>query len=185
MCGRYEFSLGVAPLLDRVAAQEEDWQPGEVRPGMDAPVLIARGGKIGVQMQNWGFVREARRMINARAETAHEKPMFRDCLRLRRCAIPASSFFEWDSARHPYRFDTGRAIFLAGIYEETAGGRFYCILTTAASTCMEAIHDRMPVVLEEGEMRTWLNDPTRAIKLLRAPGKILRRTALDGQLTLW
>lgn len=55
MCGRYEFSLGVAPLLDRVAAQEEDWQPGEVRPGMDAPVLIARGGKIGVQMQNWGF----------------------------------------------------------------------------------------------------------------------------------
>ena len=40
MCGRYEFSLGVAPLLDRVAAQEEDWQPGEVRPGMDAPVLI-------------------------------------------------------------------------------------------------------------------------------------------------
>lgn len=185
MCGRYQFSLGSDPLLDRIAAQAKDWQPGEVGPGMDAPVLLARGGKIGVQMQNWGFVRETRRIINARAETVQDKPMFRDCLRLRRCAVPASGFFEWDSQRHKYWFEAGKAMYLAGVYEETRTGRSFCILTTAANASMEPVHDRMPVVLDEAEMRVWLRDPAGAMELLHASGKILKRTALDGQLALW
>lgn len=185
MCGRYQFSLGTDPLLDRIAAQMKDWSPGEICPGMSAPVLLARGEKIGAQMQNWGFVRDTRCIINARAETAQDKPMFRDCLRARRCAVPASGFFEWDSQRHPYWFETGKAMYLAGIYEETPAGRHFCILTTAANASMEPVHDRMPVVLHEDEMRIWLLDPAQAMRLLRAPGKMLERTALDGQLALW
>ena len=76
-------------------------------------------------------------------------------------------------------------LFRSGIYEETPAGRHFCILTTAANASMEPVHDRMPVVLHEDEMRIWLLDPAQAMRLLHAPGKMLERTALDGQLALW
>lgn len=187
MCGRYEFTLGFDPMLDHIARLDGEWTPGEMCPGMPVPVLVMHAGKVKAELQRWGFAREGgtRLVINARAETAHEKPMFRECLRARRCAIPASGFYEWDSQRRKYRFDAPNAIYLAGIYEETPSGRHCCILTTAANACMEDIHDRMPVVLEKDEVRAWLGNLDAARGLLNCPAKMLRRTALDGQLTLW
>lgn len=47
------------------------------------------------------------KMINARAETAATKPAFRDCLKSRRCLIPADGFYEWQrtaKAKQPYCF---------------------------------------------------------------------------------
>ena len=45
--------------------------------------------------------------INARAETVHKLPLFREAFAKRRCLIPATGFYEWqqrDDGKQPYRF---------------------------------------------------------------------------------
>ncbi|KAB2862511.1 MAG: SOS response-associated peptidase, partial [Bauldia sp.] len=57
-------------------------------------------GRRGLAQLTWGLVpRDAlgkeRGFINARSETAWEKPSFGDAFRHRRCLIPATGFYEW------------------------------------------------------------------------------------------
>ncbi len=116
------------------------------------------------------------RMINARSETAAEKPSFRSAFKKRRCLIPADGFYEWQKTngkdkqpwlihmqdRHPFAF--------AGLWEawkpkgETAPSQsaepvLSCpILTTSANDDMSDIHDRMPVFVPEEQFGTWLSN---------------------------
>ncbi len=114
------------------------------------------------------------RTLNARAETADERPSFRNSLRYRRCLVPATAFFEWrheGKKKIKYRITAGQEIMcLAGIWdswrdplsgEEWKG---FSILTTAANPLMEVVHNskkRMPVILKEEDERKWL-DPERS-----------------------
>ena len=58
------------------------------------------------EFQQWGLpgFRGRQQIINARAETVTEKPMFRRSVAFQRCVIPATGFYEWDSAKHKYFF---------------------------------------------------------------------------------
>lgn len=65
------------------------------------------------------------------------------------------------------------------------GGRF-TIVTTAANASMQEVHDRMPVILDEGEIEDWLYDPTAAAEILQLIPPKLEKTAVNGeQMTLW
>src|SRR5699024_8675572 len=81
---------------------------GDICPSQQAPVLTGEGGELHLELMTWGFLppageekregkgRPGGLIINARAETALEKRMFRDSIRSRRCVIPAAHFYEWD-----------------------------------------------------------------------------------------
>ena len=107
------------------------------------------------------------RLINARSETAAEKPSFREAFKARRCLIPADGFYEWKPAgklKQPYRIEReGRQPFaFAGLWErwESAEGRVVetcAILTTDANEKLRAIHHRMPVILDPADYDRWLN----------------------------
>jgi putative SOS response-associated peptidase YedK len=109
------------------------------------------------------------RLINARAETAHEKPSFRNAFRRHRCLIPANGFYEWqrqERGKQPYfvRMRDGRLFAFAGLWDRwespDKGVIETCtILTTAGNAVLAPIHDRMPVILPPGEYARWL-DPT-------------------------
>ena len=109
--------------------------------------------------------------INARSETAAEKPAFRSAFKKRRCLIPADGFFEWerrDKVKLPWRFvrPDGSPFFFAGLWEAwhppTAPEsciETFTILTTTPNAVVAPIHDRMPVILDASGADRWLAEP--------------------------
>jgi putative SOS response-associated peptidase YedK len=110
------------------------------------------------------------RLINARAETAAEKPAFRSAFRQRRCLVLADGFYEWQKVggtKQPYRFRLrdGAPFAFAGLWEHwEKGGRAVAsctVLTTEANALVKPLHERMPVILAPADFERWL-DPKSA-----------------------
>jgi putative SOS response-associated peptidase YedK len=131
-------------------------------------------------------------MINARAETAAEKPAFRQAFQRRRCLVPADGFFEWkkvessqgQQSKTPYwihRADGGPFV-MAGLWErwELQGGsplHTFTILTADAVPEIRHIHPRMPVILPRESVEKWLHPgsgPEELTSLLQPSGAGLR-----------
>jgi putative SOS response-associated peptidase YedK len=127
-----------------------------------------------------------RPLINARAETITEKPVFRQSFERRRCLIPANSFFEWEtlsdlpkSKKRKLRFGlkTGEPFAMAGIWDRwksEENGAFVhstCLLTCAPNELVGRIHDRMPVILRQDAEQEWLDENAKMddIKSLCVP----------------
>jgi putative SOS response-associated peptidase YedK len=109
----------------------------------------------------------AAKMINARSETAHTLPAFREAMKLRRCLVPADGFYEWQrrgSAKQPFCFEVneGELFAFAGLWERWCdpSGQWVkscSILTTTPNAVTSAIHDRMPVIIERESYDLWLD----------------------------
>lgn len=177
MCGR--FSL-VAPAIE-VAKQFNLVEVPLLAPRYNIapsqPVAIIRENSAGfreLSHAQWGLIPSwakdssmASKLINARSETVSEKPAFRAAIKSRRCIVPASGFYEWQSLNgkkqpiyiHP---TDGKLFAIAGLWEhwKSPDGEEIesCTLLTAApNTLISPIHDRMPVLLEPEDYALWLN----------------------------
>ena len=181
-CRPAAYSAGCPPPLRRSGAGFPLWRRDAYTA---APVLIANGGKVVADLQTWGIPGwKGGLMINARAETVCEKPMFRRSMAAQRCVIPATSFYEWDAARHKYQFALpGEPLYLAGLYDNVDGANRFVILTTTPNASMHGIHDRMPLILRRDQIRPWLTDAESALHLLAAPPPLLERHSTDGQMS--
>lgn len=123
-------------------------------------------------LARWGFEPErtgeaaANRapLINARAETAAEKPTFRESFRVRRCVVPADGFYEWErtgGGQQPWLFEPankGELLLLAGLWVAAAETEF-AVLTTTPNALVAPLHHRMPVLIPTDTLDAWL-DPT-------------------------
>ena len=175
-----------SPLLFRML--EKTAKPmkteGEIRPADLVPVLAtSRAGKPAVFPMLWGFQGKQSLLINARAETAAEKPAFRDSWQSHRCAIPASWYYEWEHLSSPDgKTRTGRKYliqpegsalsWLAGLYRLEDGLPRFTVLTQEPSPEVRFIHDRMPVLFPREVISAWIRpdqDPAPLLaKSLRA-----------------
>lgn len=195
MCGRYLFSTQeykefrqiVRDAQRRSSGQHNELNfpmAGDIAPTSEAPVLIASGDKVVAEFQRWGIPGwRGGLMINARAETVCEKPMFRRSMAAQRCVIPASGYYEWDAGKHKYFFRLpGKPIYLAGIYDNIEGVNCFVILTTVPNGTVKDIHDRMPLILTHKQVRPWLTDSQAALQLLTITPPALQRSSEDGQL---
>jgi putative SOS response-associated peptidase YedK len=185
MCGRYKQNTDGDKLAELFRARRRTRQKegnGTACPGTALPVIRENANGRFMDDLNWGFVPhwakddKGSRFINARAETAAEKPSFRDAFRLRRCVIPADGFIEWDARTSPKTaYDisliTQAPFVFAGVWDRwtnpadgNADGNIkdsfkdsFAILTIAASPPLADIHDRMPVILtESADIDRWL-----------------------------
>lgn len=193
MCGRYQFTAEQCEEIRQIAESIQckygkgSWSPGEIRPTANAPVLVAEGDAPGLQLMKWGYQLQNSLVINARAETATQKPLFRESVKTRRCLIPSTGFYEWDSRKHKYLFTLPGepVLYMAGLYELREGEDCYCILTTAPNASMRPVHDRMPLVIPREKMQDWLIDGTAALSMLSMRPPELLCQSVQTQISLW
>ena len=112
-------------------------------------------------------------MINARSETAAEKPAFKELLQRRRCLIPADGFYEWQktgTSKQPYCFEMMQRepFAFAGLWDSgerrTGTTLETCtILTTTPNQLLADVHDRMPVILPATSYDLWLDPGFRDV----------------------
>lgn len=134
----------------------------------DTAAVIASSRRLspGVFAMRWGFSGAGGApVINARSETAHEKPMFAESMASRRCLIPAGWYYEWERrgrerVRYAIRPEEAGLMYMAGLYRLTPAGAQFTILTRGAAPDIAFIHPRMPVILPRDALADWI-DPRR------------------------
>lgn len=156
---------------------------GEIFPSDPAAVLTAAGPRV----MRWGFSRPsgAALVVNARSETADEKPMFRAALR---CLVPAAHYFEWahrGADRIKYRIGAESGpLYMAGLYRAEDGTPSFVVLTRAADARIAFIHGRMPLILSSGARAAWLRGaPLEKARREAVPQLFFVRE--DGQTSLF
>jgi len=191
MCGRYALAQEHEALkirfgfIDDPSSSFHPTPRYNIAPSQMAPV-ITRGTGIKLRGMKWGLIPHWAKdpsigasLINARSETAPDKPSFRDAFKSKRCLIPATGFFEWTPAKggegkQPIFVRTrNQGIFsFAGLWsawKDPARNEeilTYTILTTEPNDFMKAYHNRMPVILSTESEKVWLSD-TSDMKALR------------------
>ncbi len=207
MCGRYRLSRRKQAIEEYFAIQANDieWNPRyNIAPTQ--PVLTIRQNAKEpfreLALMRWGLIPSWAKdasisptMINARSETAPNKPAFRDALKYRRCLIPADGFYEWQrasKAKQPYCFEVGEgALFaFAGLWDQWKNPKgelleSCSILTTTPNSVTREVHDRMPVILDTDDYDLWLDPGLRntvALSELLKPfdGSQMRRFPVSG-----
>lgn len=225
MCGRYASVASRAELLERFVVDESNadelrGQDFNVTPTKENPVVIARvpqdAGEDAeptreLRAYRWGLlpfwakdIKVGAKMINARAETVHEKPAYRRAFQSRRALIPVDAFYEWletdeigktgKKLKQPFalRPTDGLTLGLAGLWEvwhdkdlpegdPAARIETYTIITTAATDSVGRVHDRMPMVIAPADWDAWLDPRNREVDQLRT----LMAPPLDGSLDIY
>lgn len=178
MCGRFTQSHSWAEVCDFYQLVNEtapDWHPSwNIAPTQNAGVIVATEAGPAWRRMRWGLVpfwakdaATGNRLINARADTAADKPAFRQAMAKRRCVVPVSGFYEWKAAgkrKTPYFVSAaeGEPLSAAGLWEKwvapsTGEPLFtFTILTTDANATLAPLHDRMPTILPRADVGRWL-----------------------------
>ncbi len=176
MCGRYTITSSPEAIRALFRYAEQPNFPPRYNVAPTQPIAIVRliDGKRHFALVRWGllpsWVKDPKiftLLINARGESAAEKPAFRAAMRRRRCLIPADGFYEWKAVggrKQPFfvRAKSGGPLAFAGLWETWTGPNgeeleTAAIVTTRANRTLAPIHDRMPVILAPEAFDLWLD----------------------------
>jgi len=194
MCGRFTLRAPASVVAEQFSLFELPPFTPRFNIAPSQPIAVVRLAEKGTREAvylHWGLVPSwakapavGNRMINARSETAAEKPSFRAAFKRRRCLIAADGFYEWQKQgagrrKQPYfiHMRDDRPFAFAGLWESWEGAdhsylETCTILTTKANDLMRPIHDRMPVILPQENYDAWLDvstEDTSAIEPLLKP----------------
>jgi putative SOS response-associated peptidase YedK len=174
MCSRYHVDNKTIAEIQKIVSIVEKGAltcSGEIHPSDNAPVIDNSTAGLRLRTMTWGFTKADGKglLINARAETADQKPAFRESLTHRRCVIPASRFYEWDKAKRKASFSRldSPLLCLAGLYRVDKDGPRFVILTTEANESVLPVHDRMPLIIGREQIPEWIYDDSQTQTILR------------------
>ena len=166
MCGRYVITNAVTKTskLVKSAIQIEDSENYNAHPYQKLPVIKKYINGNTLENLKWGIVpswakkKDFKPLINARLETIDEKISFKKLIKIYRCVAVANGFYEWkreEKNKTPYYFlrKDKKIMYFAGIYENNE----FCLITEQASDNVSEIHHRQPVILNEADVKRYLN----------------------------
>jgi putative SOS response-associated peptidase YedK len=209
MCGRYVLKRqDLEALLAQLGVKDPrefvsryNLAPTTVIPAIRVNQATAARECAGLQ---WGLVpwwsKDAAggaRLANARAESVAAKPAFREAFRQRRCLVPASGFYEWQTLgrlKYPWYFQMRdeSPLLLAGLWEHWRGPdgvllETCSLITTTPNEVVRSFHNRMPVILHGTGIEAWLDpairEPARLEPLLAPlPGELMQSTPVSPRM---
>jgi putative SOS response-associated peptidase YedK len=187
MCGRYrrradkqriaELFAASADLEELYLEPEDDVAPGSMQP----VIRINRKGERKISLMRWGFKREdARLLFNARAEGITDVNFWKKSFSLRRCIVPADSFFEWQKSQQgkkpkfEFTIRDRKPFGMAGLWAPWKNPKTnqwedtFAIVTVEANETMVPVHNRQPAILAPRDYQEYLENAERPpIHLLR------------------
>ena len=176
MCGRYyvdnddpKFQKIVAAAIEKNKKKEYEqihFKGGDLTPGMIVPVITNQGPTF----MKWGFpslLADKKAHINIRSENAANLKTFSQALKLYRCLIPASAYYEWqsnDAGKTAYLFNLpdNKLFYMAAL--ASCPDDNFAIMTRAATDEIAFIHQRMPVIIPNHLLDDWLHHSPAAIQ---------------------
>ena len=206
MCGRFALSAMLTDIAEEFSTSAlpdrtlpVDWN---IKPTQDIYIIkneaikIASWGLIAPWSKNFNdALRSQSQAINARSESVHEKPTFRNAFRQRRCLVPASGYYEW--ATELGRYKTKQPVFIsrddekllafAGIFDRwiSPEGEIrdsVSIITRDAIGNLAKVHNRMPLFLPRDRWDAWMNPELTDVEEVRALMEIPKP---DDHLRYW
>ena len=205
MCGRFYVDEGTAREIEQIIRgvdlRIQKMRTGDIYPSQSAGILTCHNQQknplsagpaaenspaLELNEMRWGFPQYQKKglLINARAETALERKTFRESVLHRRCVIPARQFYEWDSDKNKVTFfrEDRPVLFMAGFYNRFQDEVRFIILTTQANAAVSPVHNRMPLVLENGELEDWVyDDKFTEYALHKTPPELWREQEYEQQ----
>jgi putative SOS response-associated peptidase YedK len=164
MCGRFTSTATPEELMRRFGVIiTENLRPRwNVAPSQSATVIIRDGLHTEAISAKWGLRHAGSNksmLINARMETANEKPTFSGAFLHSRCIVVASGWYEWSAPKTPWHIQLrdGEVMAMAGLLFHGESQSRFVIVTSAADGDLAEIHHRQPLVLGAGDEENWLN----------------------------
>jgi len=206
MCGRFALSAMLTDIAEEFSTSAEpdrtlpvDWN---IKPTQD--IYIVKNQEITIA--SWGLIapwsknsndalRSQSQAINARSESVHEKPTFRNAFRQRRCLVPATGYYEW--ATELGRYKTKQPVFIsrddekllafAGIFDRwiSPEGEIrdsVAIITRDAFGDLAKVHNRMPLFLPRERWGAWMDSNVTDVEEIRT---LMQVPDPDAHLRYW
>jgi putative SOS response-associated peptidase YedK len=206
MCGRF----AMEEMLNDMVAEFDlkglpnrelpfDWN---IKPTQD--VYMVKNDSL--EIASWGLIapwsktkaealKSQSAAINARSETVHEKPTFKNAFRRSRCLVPASGYYEWATELGKYKprqpvyisRDDGKMLAFAGIHDQWVSPQgeirdSVAIITREAVGDLATVHSRMPMFLPKDRWEAWMDPNLQDVNKVRA---LFENFQPDANLRFW
>mgnify|MGYP003311401109 CR=1 FL=1 len=181
MCGRFNVTSNMRQVAQVLQAKIPDLMETSIRlPDYNiapthAIAAATQDHEREIGVFRWGLLpslstdpRMGSRLINARSETVHDKPMFRQSVSGQRCLVLCDGYYEWQRTtsgrKQPYyfRLPDAEPMIFAGLWarNERLEGKVietFCVITVPANVAAAVVHDRMPAILDRDGRSQWLD----------------------------
>jgi len=146
-----------------------------IAPTHEVPVVAVNDSQRFIRPMRWGLIPAWSKELklkfstfNARAEKLEESRLYSPALKSRRCIVPVSGFYEWkrtsksEKQAYAIRRKDQQPLLLAGLWacnrqiDPDKPVESYTVITREPNALIGEIHNRMPAILNETQISTWL-----------------------------